>query len=360
MATFFAKLCRVCLGVLIFSVVCSVVTKLIVFPNREMTIYPYPSSMRRVESRCWLFCERLIVSTGADPTRRFRACLYNKEPSVSQNIDTDNFSEYVTISNVQMKTWAYFLNTGSDFQIHIENQFRYVLNVAVIKGEQNYSAWNYESYDERFLHYVENDIPCWLGMCHFRYPITGSDDVYFFILQAQSAGYHEFNTRVTISSRTVNTSGARCLDSLEGRSEFDLFLHPMFIVGVSVLDHGYDPTGSRDTFDVRVTWESRVWVYVVVFGVVPLMFVTLVALLIRCVQLSVRRLGHQPLDDDTEEDEALLGVEPPPYSSVRPESSPALDPTRPPSYSDVISSQQSPSVNNDPPPPYIDRTTDRS
>ena len=346
MATFLSKFGRVSIGIIIFAIGCSMFTKLVVFPDEKIMLYPYPSSMRRVESRCWLFCDKVAIDSQSWNSN-FEACLYNSPPAVGSRRVLHNFSKLVHLSRSKHQAWAFFLNKGSNMAIFMQVGMYSRLDIVIIKGEKNYSSWVIAAYSQKYV-LVQKKVTCIPGMCHFKYDVKTTEDVYYFILKSGSHSVKPVNAQLIISSLAFHKSKAiQCCSSRYGRCHLHLPTKHLHVIGVSVRNAvGAASLSTRllGTFRVTVTWEPRIWVYTVAFLAIPTACAIIICLLIACVQMCGpdKQVDQHKTKGDRVEPRPGQPAQPPPYTEDRP----LLNATRTnatPSYGDAT---------NSPPPPY--------
>ncbi|XP_046563750.1 uncharacterized protein LOC124272592 [Haliotis rubra] len=218
-----------------------------------------PTDMRKVQDQVNnAFCQSLTLNS-SDP---FEAYTFDREPVVDPSkIEQFNTSYFTSMTGDTNTYWGFYLLKGS--KAVVVSSGDELISVFIIKGSSNLQAW------------IDNKGSC--NGCYLASHVTSptftytldvsqSDD-YYFMYYSTSNYVIVVNVNVYITRTLYDVSSATSHCSYRPSDKpcsLDISLSPH----MNVVYHN-GGNGLHDRIDMWSTCKSRVWMYMIVFALIP-------------------------------------------------------------------------------------------
>jgi len=301
---------------------------LIRYKYNQFDISLSESDMRPIDDISNTYCDAVDVTS----TARFTGKLLHERPQISYLNDTVKqyrkcFKPF-TLPPLKYSYWSMYLLEGTEIDIYV---CAYRSHVFLVQGSDAFAEWDAKQDCESACPHIENEnqYPCRNSRKTFKYKVTDTD-VYYVLVSNGDVSPDNVVVEFDVSRTTYNLFGEKVC---EGETECFVDL-PMSDTATVVLlapsDIGYDNP-------VTVRCSPRMSMYVLVFGILPVLSGTILTYVIlkcqgKCNQnprVNARRLTGGRSDSE------IFVV--PHSSDVMGISNPGLEPEAAlPSYSDVM------------------------
>ncbi|XP_071085829.1 uncharacterized protein [Haliotis cracherodii] len=231
-----------------------------------------PTDMRKVEHGVNnAFCQSLTLNS-SDP---FEAYIFDEEPVVDPRRTEDLNTSYVmSIESNHYEYWGFYLLPGSTLQVNSTTSYSPFTTLFVIQGDSNLQTWLDGKGDCSGCYVSKHDL-----LPHDTYTMNSTEaDNYYFVYYNMglwdTSPTANFVIRRTLYDVTKSTSACTFVPG-QRSCLMDISLNPK----QSIVFH----SGRRALHQSIDMWSScgaRVWMYVIVFALIPTLVAGSVSFLI--------------------------------------------------------------------------------
>lgn len=294
-----------------------------------------PTDVRKLDTISQLFCNSVTIQSST----YISTYKFDTEPEVSPNLVPFYMSETVSLARDEYQYWGFYLLKGSVITARVCT----TVNVYQFKGKYTLDKWTNGYKTDSVESFLISTSMCRMGRGEstiVNITASQSDYYYFLFVNTEDFDYQGRNVDVDFYIRRrfynihSNSSTVVCIRDVECTVQLPVLSSESIVFYVPSFTRLYD-------FPVDITCNRRVYMYVLVFGIVPFFFgMAVTYVILKCSKRQNGQRGRSESNIFTVSDsEHMLGYEqfhvqlsPPSYADVLALTSYEA----PPSYDDVV------------------------